>query len=452
MATIQHYPNILWKFLRYTSIMENSEKQSNLFELPPWQGDAILLVDLDAFFASVEQADHPGWRGKPVIVGGDANKHGVVATASYEARQFGVRSAMPASQAERLCPQAIWTHGHFDRYREVSNQIMAILRSESPYVQQVSIDEAFMDVTPTRANKEHPVAIANRIQKRVEELGVTCSIGVGTTKTIAKIASDMDKPRGITVVYPGEEQSFLSPLPVRTMSGIGKASEKVLVDYGVRTLGDLSVADEGLLKKVFGKNAGMMRERAQGGDKTPVEQDDTVKSVSNEVTYAQDLSTREEIQAALATIAAKVGRRLRKKGLKGHVLSLKVRYHDQSTKQVQRQLSPETDDELFYTPYLYQMLDEVWAPGIPVRLLGVGMSGFEGNEVLQESLFDDADLGIVDDEPKSRIQNEDKRRGLLSATDAVKNKFGETAVRYGRDFRQGKNTTGSMAKNPEDYK
>ncbi len=452
MATIQHYPNILWKFVRYTLTMKYGEKQSGLFELPPWQGDAILLVDLDAFFASVEQADHPGWRGKPVIVGGDADKHGVVATASYEARKFGVRSAMPASQAERLCPQAIWTHGHFDRYREVSNQIMAILRSESPYVQQVSIDEAFMDVTPTRANKEHPVAIANRIQKRVEELGVTCSIGVGTTKTIAKIASDMDKPRGITVVYPGEEQSFLAPLPVRTMSGIGKASEKVLVDHGVRTLGDLAVADEGLLKKVFGKNAGMMRDRARGGDKTPVEQDDTVKSVSNEVTYAQDLSTREDIQAALASIAAKVGRRLRKKGLKGHVISLKVRYHDQSTKQVQRQLSPETDDELLYTPYLYQMLDEVWAPGMPVRLLGVGMSGFEGNEVLQESLFDDADLGIVNDESKPTIKNEEKRRGLLSATDAVKNKFGETAVRYGRDLRQGRNTTGSMAKNPEDYK
>ena len=162
--------------------------------LQPWEGPAILLVDLDAFFASVEQLDHPGWRGKPVIVGGDADKHGVVSTASYEARAFGVHSAQPASVARRLCPDAIWTHGHFDRYREMSETIMSILRDETPLVQQVSIDEAFVDVSPTKVNTEHPVRIAERIQSRVEALGVTCSVGVGTSKTIAKIASDMDKP------------------------------------------------------------------------------------------------------------------------------------------------------------------------------------------------------------------------------------------------------------------
>ena len=161
--------------------------------LEPWEGPAILLVDLDAFFASVEQLDHPAWRGKPVIVGGDADKHGVVSTASYEARPYGVRSAMPSSTAKRLCPHAIWTHGRFDRYREMSNAIMDILRAETPHVQQVSIDEAFMDVSPTSVNREHPVRVAQRIQQRVEELGVTCSIGVGTSKTVAKIASDMDK-------------------------------------------------------------------------------------------------------------------------------------------------------------------------------------------------------------------------------------------------------------------
>ena len=211
--------------------------------LEPWEGAAILLVDLDAFFASVEQLDHPAWRGKPVIVGGDADKHGVVSTASYEARPYGVRSAMPSSTARRLCPDAIWTHGRFDRYREVSNAIMAILRSETPHVQQVSIDEAFLDVTPTVVNREHPVRVAQRIQRRVEELGVTCSIGAGTSKTIAKIASDMDKPRGLTVVYPGSERDFLAPLPVRVMSGIGASAEEKLKSRGIRTLGQLADAD-----------------------------------------------------------------------------------------------------------------------------------------------------------------------------------------------------------------
>ena len=154
--------------------------------LPSWEGPAILLVDLDAFFASVEQLDHPGWRGKPVIVGGDSDKRGVVSTASYEARKYGVHSAMPSSQAKRLCPDAIWTRGHFDRYRQMSDTIMGILRDESPFVQQVSIDEAFVDVTPNEINHEHPVSIARRIQARVKDLGVTCSVGVGSSKTIGR--------------------------------------------------------------------------------------------------------------------------------------------------------------------------------------------------------------------------------------------------------------------------
>ena len=170
-------------------------------------------MDLDAFFASVEQLDHPAWRGKPVIVGGDADAHGVVSTCSYEARAFGVRSAMASSLARELCPDAIWTHGNFHRYRKVSAAIMAILRDETPHVQQVSIDEAFMDVTPTAVNTEHPVLVAQRIQERVAALGVTCSIGVGTSKSVAKIASDRDKPRGLTVVFPAPRRRFWRSSP-----------------------------------------------------------------------------------------------------------------------------------------------------------------------------------------------------------------------------------------------
>lgn len=420
--------------------------------LEPWEGPAILLVDLDAFFASVEQLDHPAWRGKPVIVGGDADKHGVVSTASYEARRFGVHSAMPASMARRLCPDGIWTHGHFDRYREMSNAIMDILRSETPHVQQVSIDEAFCDVSPTPVNREHPAAVARRIQQRVKELGVTCSIGVGTSKTVAKIASDMDKPQGLTVVYPGRERGFLAPLPVRVMSGIGAAAEQKLKSRGIETLGDIADAGEAALVRLFGKNGHVMYVRANGGDDAPVVTDDPVKSVSNETTFAVDLTERDEVEAAIATMAAKVGRRLRRKGLAGRTLGLKVRFDDRTVRSVQRRLDHPSDDELAYTPLLYRMMDEVWRPGMPVRLIGVSMAGFAAEEGVQESLFDLGDVAPNDNDVEPVIKDEGKRRGLIEATDLVKNRFGEDAVRFGRELRADENTTGSASKNPADYK
>ncbi|MEG0302243.1 MAG: DNA polymerase IV [Gordonibacter sp.] len=420
--------------------------------LEPWTGPAILLVDLDAFFASVEQLDHPGWRGKPVIVGGDADKHGVVSTASYEARRFGVHSAMPASTARRLCPDGIWTHGHFDRYNEMSRAIMDIVRNETPYVQQVSIDEAFADVTPTAVNREHPAIVARRIQQCVEELGVTCSVGVGSSKTIAKIASDIDKPRGLTVVYPGRERSFLAPLPVRTLSGIGAAAEAKLKARGMTTLGDIADADEAQLVRLFGKNGHVMYVRANGGDDAPVVTDDLVKSVSNETTFAIDLVCRDEVEAAMATMAAKVGRRLRRKGLKGRTLGLKVRFDDLSFRSVQRRLDHPSDDELAYTPLLYRMIDEVWRPGIPVRLLGVSMTGFDTEENVQESLFALADEVPNADDVAPVVKDEEKRRGLIKATDLVKDRFGESAVRFGRELRGEGNTTGSASKNPADYR
>ncbi len=420
--------------------------------LAPWEGPAILLVDLDAFFASVEQLDHPAWRGKPVIVGGDADKHGVVSTASYEARAFGVHSAMSSAVARRLCPDAIWTHGHFGRYREMSRAIMGILRDETPLVQQVSIDEAFMDVTPTRVNTEHPVLIARRIQKRVAELGVTCSVGVGSSKTIAKVASDMDKPRGLTVVYPGREADFLAPLPVRRMSGVGAVAERELTSHGIRTLGDMARADESLMRRIFGKNASVMRTRARGGDAVPVEGGEPAKSVSNETTFAHDLTTRADVEAAIATMAAKVGRRLRKKGLAGRTLSLKVRFSDRSVRSVQKRLSSPSDDELAFTPHLFRMVDEVWREGMPVRLLGVGMSGFEAEEVVQEALFDVAREAPSAQDAPPLIASEEKRTKLLAATDTLRNRFGENAVRFGRELRNADNTTGTSAKNPDDYK
>ena len=418
-----------------------------------WQGRAILLVDLDAFFASVEQLDHPGWRGKPVIVGGDSGRRGVVSTASYEARTYGVHSAMPSSTAARLCPDAIWTEGHFDRYREMSDAVMAILHDETPLVQQVSIDEAFLDVTPNEVNREHPVSIARRIQERVDELGISCSIGIGTTKAIAKLASDMDKPHGITVVFPGSERSFMDPQPIRSLSGIGASTEKKLLQLGIETLGDLARADETLIDNVLGKNGRTMQQRARGTEVAPVEKDDEVKSVSNEISFAQDVDDRDELNAAIATMASKVGRRLRRKSLKGKTIALKVRYSNRSVRSVQRPLPEPCDDESVFIPILSDMLNELWHESVPLRLVGVAITGFDSDELLgaQLSLFDrDADQS---DKPESKSRKPDSRlKSLAEATDRVRDKFGEHAIAYGREIRTWSNTTGSSSKNPADYK
>ena len=308
---------------------------------PPWTGPAVGLMDLDAFFASVEMLDHPEWRGKPLIVGGDADSRGVVSTCSYEARRFGVHSAMPSAEARRLCPQAIWTHGHFDRYREVGAQVMAILAEETPRVERVSIDEAFIDITPGRFAPEDPLLVARRISDRVAGLGVTCSIGVGCNKTVAKIASERDKPFGLTIVRPGTEQRFLAALPVSAMSGIGRSAEERLRRMRIYTLGELSRAPESTLAAIFGVNGERMRQRALGleiSEVTSLDEEREVKSVSNERTFAKDLTERGDIEAAIALLGESVGRRLRRQGLTGATVTLKLKYSYGSGRTAQRRL------------------------------------------------------------------------------------------------------------------
>ena len=394
-----------------------------------WTGPAIGLLDLDAFFASVEQLDHPEWRGKPVIVGGHSSERGVVSTASYEARKFGVHSAMPAAQAERLCPQAIWTHGHFDRYRELSARVMAILADETPYVDQVSIDEAFFDITPGRFSSESPMDIARRIAARVAELGITCSIGLGRNKTVAKIASERDKPRGLTVVLPGTEAGFLSPLPVRAMSGVGGAAEAALAKAGIRTLGQLARASDVVLSPIFGVNADMMRRRAAGTEEsavTAIDAPDDVKSVSNERTFAHDLTDRADVEAAIALLGESVGRRLRRKGLAGRTVTLKLKYSFGRGQTVQRKLPHATDDENVFVPVALELLSTVWTPGTHIRLAGIGISGFTEEAGVQTNLFCEVD-------ERGAVASD--RRGLSVAMDRVLEKFGEGAVSFGRTTR-----------------
>ena len=422
-------------------------------QLRPWTGTAIILMDLDAFFASVEQLDHPEWKGKPVIVGGDPTKRGVVSTASYEARKYGVHSAMPSSTAARLCPQAIWTPGNFHRYRELSQKVMGILQDESPHLMQVSIDEAFLDITPTRTNREHPVAIARRIQQRVAELGITCSIGLGESKAVAKIASNQNKPQGLTVVYPGESATFLAPLPVAEMSGIGPVAQKKLIGYHLRTLGDVANADPALLKQVFGKNTQLMIDRCRGVDTAVVSTSEPAKSISNEISFAISLTDRKELQARIATMAHKVGRRLRRKGIEGTTLHLKIRKEDLSVRTCQRHKANLGTNDLTWLPDLYSMLNEVWDGWEPLRLVGVGVSGFE-SEPVQETLFDIAPITEANDHSTDSplIRNAEANKKLLEANDLIAQRFGENAVRFGHELRTYQETTGSSAKNPEDYK
>ncbi|MDR1421879.1 MAG: DNA polymerase IV [Coriobacteriales bacterium] len=419
---------------------------SGIDSLLPWKGAAVLLLDLDAFFASVEQLDHPEWRGKPVIVGGDADRRGVVSTCSYEARTFGVRSAMPSLQATRLCPDAIWTPGNFPRYIELSKQVMRIMTDASPRLQQVSIDEAFLDISPGHYTGEHPVLVADRIRNRVAELGITCSIGLGISKSVAKVASDRDKPQGLTVVYPGSEVAFLAPLPIRVMSGIGRVAEERLRDCGITTLGDVATADESILKSVFGKNAQMMRERCLGTDRSPVEQDESVKSISNELTFSTDLTELVEIRRAIAMLAAKVGRRLRHKNLLGHTVTLKLRFRDLTIRTAQQALDAPVNNEHVFTPILQSLIPRIWQEGESLRLVGVAVSGFDGRAE-QLDLF-----GMNGAEADNPGETSDDLQSLVLASDRVKDRFGEDALTYGRELLFRNRDTGTIAQKKDDYR
>ena len=425
-------------------LMENAQETSTTFAYEQqWVGKAILLVDLDAFYASVEQLDHPEWRGKPVVVGSPSTERGVVSTASYEARAFGVRSAMASSVAEKLCPQAVWAYPRPHRYKELSNTVMSFLFDESPLVQQVSIDEAFVDVTPTRVNKEHPASVAQRIQARVAELGISCSIGVATTKTVAKIASEQGKPKGLTVVYPGSEESFLRDLPVREMSGIGSASVEILHRFGIKTLGQLARADDSLLKKVFGKNAETFRQRALGQECACVETERVVKSISHETSFTQDATSEKELTTTLFALSEKVGKRLRKKNLMGTTVTVKLRFSDRKIHTAQEKLELPTNNELVFWPSAVNLLKTLWMPGTPVRLIGVAISGlselesseevpFKG-ELVQASLFDDLECAHDGERPTSLTEQKRKKlQSLVNLSDQVNNRFGEGALMYGR--------------------
>lgn len=384
----------------------------------------ILHLDLDAFFCAVEEQRDPSLRGKPFAVGGRPEQRGVVAACSYPARHFGVHSAMPMSRAVRLCPNLIIIPHNFEAYHAASRQVMARLHELTPLVEQLSIDEAFLDVSDLPEPGE---VIARRLQARIrDELGLPCSLGVATNKLVAKIANDVGKgevkskgpPSAIKVVPPGQEAAFLAPLPTRSLWGVGPKTAERLADLGLLTIGDIARWPEADLIRRFGKNGYDLARHARGLDDRPVETSRETKSISQEVTFNRDVADAQALRQTLRKQAERVGRRLRKSGLSGITVRLKIRWSDFTTLTRQTTLSQPTDqdDEIYATAL--QLLEKVWSAGRPVRLIGVGVSGF--GQPRQLALWD--------------MNLEENQRLQTTLDELREEEFGDQAVRRGRDL------------------
>ncbi len=382
-------------------------------------GRTILHVDLDAFFAAVEQRDRPELRGKPVIVGGGGpNQRGVVSTASYEARRFGVHSAMPLREAGRLCPHGVFLPVDGRKYAAVSAQVMAILRRYTPLVEPLSIDEAFLDVTESRALFGDGEAIARAIKDDVRaETQLTISVGVAATKLVAKIASDLRKPDGLVVVPPGEEAAFLAPLQISRLWGVGEKSAAALAEYGVSTIGDLAALPPDLLVRRFGKHGASLAQRARGIDADRVVGREPAKSIGHEHTFDVDTSDRDAVERSLLAMADGVASRLRAAGLRASTITVKIRDSTFHTITRQRTLPDPTD----LTDPIWRTAVELARPeirGKRIRLVGVTASGLGERD--QMALFSDEDR---------------RRRRATEAADAIRRRFGDRAVTRARLLR-----------------
>jgi DNA polymerase IV len=384
----------------------------------------ILHLDLDAFFCAVEEQRDPTLQNRPFAVGGRPDQRGVVASCSYAARRFGVHSAMPMSRAIRVCPQLIIVPPRFGAYSAMSHQVMEILESLTPLVEQISIDEAFLDVSDLPEPGE---VLARRLQAEIRDrLGLPCSLGVATNKLVAKTATDVGKashkgegtPNAILVVPPGEEAVFLAPLPVRTLWGVGPKTEARLTEVGLRTIGDLARRPEAVLVRQFGSLGQDLARRARGIDERAVITTHELKSISQETTFARDVSDRDILQRTLRTQSEQVGRRLRRHGLGGTTVKLKLRLPDFTTQSRQTTLSQPTDqDDEIYRNAL-ALFERNWRLGQPVRLLGVGVSGL-GPVVRQLSLWDDS---------------QESQAKLQATLDSLRDRFGEPIIRRGSDL------------------
>lgn len=387
------------------------------------QADAsILHVDLDAFFAAVEQLDDPSLRGRPVVVGGTGDR-GVVATASYEARAYGVRSAMPTARARRACPHAVFLTPRFERYREKSDEVMSILRSVTPLVEQLGIDEAFVDVAGVRRRYGDGAAVATMLRSRIRrETGLAASIGVATTKFLAKCSSDLAKPDGLLVVAPGTEVDFLDPLPASRLWGVGAATLAKLDRMGVRTIGDVARLPVDVLTGALGASLGRhLHALARNDDPRVVEPQHEAKSIGAEETFAADLRTAAACDRELVRLVDRAATRLRRAGLTARTVTLKIRFADFDTRTRSRTL-PDPTDATHVVLATARDLVSSFAVARGVRLLGVSLSNLDAAHPVQTTLA----LGDTDGcEQAAR----ERLAALDRAADAVRERFGDRAVR-----------------------
>jgi DNA polymerase IV len=392
-------------------------------------GKTIFHVDMDAFFVSVEELFDPTLKGKPVVVGGQRDERGVVSAASYEARKFGVHSAMPLRTAAKLCPQAIFVNGHPDRYRECSEKVYAVLNAFSPLVEMASIDEAYLDMTGTDRLHGPPLRAAHNLhQKMKSETYLNCSIGIGGSRLIAKVSSAKAKPNGVLMVVPGQEAKFLAPLDVRDIPGVGKVTEQNLHSLGIKQVGDLAKLEQSELERRFGKWGLALAGKAKGQDAggwfdTEVGEDTDAKSISHEHTYNEDTASVEQIEATLMRLSEMVARRLREHGFFARTLQLKLRYSDFTTITRAHSLTAPTqlDTEIF--EQIRALFRKNWKKGQKVRLLGVQASSFGAGEATQIDLLED--------------DRQQRWKKALAAADKLRDKFGESTVSLATGMRGG---------------
>lgn len=378
----------------------------------------ILHVDMDAFYAAVEQRDHPEYRLKPVIVGSDPRDgkgRGIVATCSYEARKFGVHSALPISQAWRLCPQGIYVRPDMAKYARVSGHVMDILLRFTDMLEQVSIDEAFLDVTGSQRLFGSGRDIAGRIKRGIrDELRLTASVGVAQSKFIAKIASDLEKPDGLVVVEPGREREFLAPLPIGRLWGVGAKTEASLKSIGLERIGQLAALRPGDLTVRLGKSGAHLWQLAQGIDDRPVVPDEGFKSVGHEITFDEDTSDTRLLDATLLDLAEKVSHRLRVQGARARTITVKFREADFSTftRRITLPDSVDTTERIY--PEARRLMQSMLRKGVPVRLIGI----YAGNLEIETG---GRQMSLLDPAPP-------KDRKLAAALDDITQRFGTKSI------------------------
>lgn len=387
----------------------------------------ILHVDMDAFYASVEVREQPGLAGRPVIVGGSPRGRGVVSAANYEARRFGIHSAMPTARAMRLCPHAVCLPGRMSLYASVSHQIREIFNRYSPLVEPLSLDEAFLDVTDSQRLFGSAAEIANAIKQAISnELSLVASVGIAPNKFIAKIASDLDKPDGFVEVMPEEVQAFLDPLPVSRIWGVGKATGKELDRLGITTIAQLRQQSEAVLQDRFGKFGNHLWRLANGMDDRPVVSDSEAKSISNETTFDSDISKRDTLRAWLMELTEQVCWRLRQQDLFGRTVQIKLRFADFSTITRSHTLPEATQQTKQVWQAVMALFDKAMqSESRRLRLVGVGVSGLSDTAQrpqVQTDMFE---------QPKDTRQTQ-----LDEVADAIKSRFGSGGIRRGTGYKQ----------------